>query len=236
MIGVAVRDNDRAQILDRDVEQVEVSAETIGRQPPVGEDRASLPVGLDGDEGGESVLGDQLLACQGSEARYRWTSSSDDLCGFAGVDPAAEDGDTLGGPCSVARHRAGLEPVEDGVGVRRDVVEGPEIEGEAHRVAVALAEQWLDVLLEADWLVRSGHPRDFAPRPSVKATGGAPVAEMRSKRVGHGGQRALSRSERGRDLLRRVLMTAPQKVEASRTRSSSSAQADSRWGRRSSSS
>ena len=61
MIGVAVRDNDRAQVLDRDAEQVEVSAETIGRQPPVVEDRASLPVGLDGDEGRESMLGDELL-------------------------------------------------------------------------------------------------------------------------------------------------------------------------------
>jgi len=75
------------------------------------------------------------------------------LRGFAGVDPAAEDGDTLGGPCSVAGHRAGVETMQDGVGVRRDVLEGPEIEAETHRVAVALAEQWLDVLLEADWLM-----------------------------------------------------------------------------------
>jgi hypothetical protein len=59
----------------------------------------------------------------------------------------------LGGPCSVARHRAGVETMQDGVGVRRDVLEGPEIEAQTHRVAVALAEQWLDVLLEADWLV-----------------------------------------------------------------------------------
>ena len=79
--------------------------------------------------------------------------AGDDLCGFAGVDPAAEDGYTLGGPCSVARHRAGVETMEDGVGVRRDVLEGPEIEAGTHRVAVALAEQWLDVLREADWLV-----------------------------------------------------------------------------------
>ena len=38
-----------------------------------------------------------------------------------------------------------------------------------------------------------------------RATVGTPVAEMRSMRVGHGCQRALSRSERGRDQVRRVL-------------------------------
>ena len=98
-------------------------------------------------------------------AGYVWSDAGDDLCGFAGVDPAAEDGDTLGGPCSVARHHAGVETLQDGVGVRRDVLEGPEIETGTHRVAVALAEQGLDVLLEADWLVWSGHSggRGFRP-------------------------------------------------------------------------
>src|SRR4029077_16578951 len=50
--------------------------------------------------------------------------------GFAGVDPAAEDGDTLGRPWSVARHPAGVETIRDGVGVRRYILEG------THRVAV----------------------------------------------------------------------------------------------------
>src|SRR5699024_9479325 len=82
-----------------------------------------------------------------------WHTAQDVLvqrqsCGFAALDPLTEDRDALGGPGSVAWHRAGLEPVEDGVGVGRDVVERPEIEGEAHRIAVALAEQRLDVLLE----------------------------------------------------------------------------------------
>jgi hypothetical protein len=74
--------------------------------------------------------------------------------GFAGVDPAAEDGDTLGGPWSVAPHPAGVETIRDGVGVRRYILEG------THRVAVALAEQGLDVLLEADWLVWSADSGD----------------------------------------------------------------------------
>jgi NAD(P)-dependent dehydrogenase (short-subunit alcohol dehydrogenase family) len=82
----------------------------------------------------------------GHSAHVATRDAGDDLCGFAGVDPAAEDGDTLGGPCSVARHRSGLESAEDGVGVGRDVVDRPEIEGEAHRFAVALAKQRLDVL------------------------------------------------------------------------------------------
>jgi len=61
----------------------------------------------------------------------------------AGVDPAAEDGNTLGGPWSVARHGACVETTQDGGGVRRDVLEGPEIEAETHRVVVALVEQRL---------------------------------------------------------------------------------------------
>src|SRR5512132_784390 len=79
------------------------------------------------------------------------------LSGFAGVDPPAEHGDTLLGPRSVAWHRAGLEPLEDGIGVGRDVVDGPEVEGPTHRVAVALAKQWLDVLLEMQRLLRTRH-------------------------------------------------------------------------------
>ena len=51
--------------------------------------------------------------------------NSDHLCGFAGVDPAAQEGNTLGGPWSVARHPAGVETIQDGVGMRRDVPEGP---------------------------------------------------------------------------------------------------------------
>src|SRR5262249_19377669 len=70
------------------------------------------------------------------------------LGGCAGLDPAAEDVDTFGGPCSVAWHCAGLDPAEDRVGVGRDVVEGPEVEGETHRIAVTLAKKRLDVLLE----------------------------------------------------------------------------------------
>jgi hypothetical protein len=81
-------------------------------------------------------------------------SRDDDLGGFAGVDPPAEDGDAFRGPRSVAWHRARLEPLEDGVGVRRDVVEGPQVEGETHRVAVALAKQWLYVPFEVQRLVR----------------------------------------------------------------------------------
>ena len=82
-------------------------------------------------------------------ARWYWTSPRD-ARRVCRVDPAAENGHPLGGPCSVTRHRAGVDTMQDRVGVRRDVLEGPEIEAGTHRVAVALAEQWLDVLLEAD--------------------------------------------------------------------------------------
>src|ERR1700745_212513 len=74
----------------------------------------------------------------------------------AGCRPALEHVDLLGVPGSVAGHRAVAEPLEDGVRVLLDVVEGPEIEGELHRLTVTLAEQRLDVLLEADLFVRGG--------------------------------------------------------------------------------
>jgi hypothetical protein len=96
--------------------------------------------------------------------------------------------------------------VEDGVGVGRDVVEGPEVEAEAHRIAVALAEQWRDVLFEAGRLV---WPRHLSRAPAGRgrlaagheATRRTPVAEVLRERVRHGGQRALNRSQRARDVL-----------------------------------
>jgi hypothetical protein len=70
----------------------------------------------------------------------------------SGLRPAFEDPDPLPWPCSVAWHSSGLHALEDRLGVRADVVVGPEVECELHRLAVALSEQWLDVLLEADRL------------------------------------------------------------------------------------
>jgi hypothetical protein len=43
-------------------------------------------------------------------------------------------------PGAIAWHRPRLKACEDRVGVGADVFVGPEVEGEAHRVAVALAE------------------------------------------------------------------------------------------------
>lgn len=64
-----------------------------------------------------------------------------------------------------------LEPVEDGVGMGRDVVEGPEVEAEAHRIAVALAlalaKQWLDVLFEPGG---SSGPRHVSRAPVAAAS------------------------------------------------------------------
>src|SRR5262249_2755675 len=68
----------------------------------------------------------------------------------SGVAPALERGDLLLGPGSVAWHRAAQDLFENRVCVRLDVVVGPEVEGELHRLAIAPAKQRLDVLLEAD--------------------------------------------------------------------------------------
>jgi hypothetical protein len=69
-------------------------------------------------------LRDRWLSLAIRAAGYVWSDASDDLCGFAGVDPAAGDGDTLGGPCSIARHRVGVETMRDGLGVHRNALEG----------------------------------------------------------------------------------------------------------------
>jgi hypothetical protein len=50
------------------------------------------------------------------------------------VDPSLKDIDLCIGPGTIARHRAGAEPGENGVGVFADIIVGPQIEGEAQRL------------------------------------------------------------------------------------------------------
>src|SRR5262249_37252469 len=73
---------------------------------------------------------------------------------LASVDPALEGMDLLLRPGSVAGHRPCADLREDLVRVRGDVVVGPEVEGELHRLSVARPEQRFDVLVEADRLPR----------------------------------------------------------------------------------
>src|ERR1700722_13016964 len=81
----------------------------------------------------------------------RWSSSlAGALSGRrAGGDPVLEGGDVLWRPGPVAGHRAVAEALEDRALVRLDIAVGPEIEGFEHRVAVLLAEQGTDIMLEA---------------------------------------------------------------------------------------
>jgi hypothetical protein len=81
------------------------------------------------------------------------------LNGRSGVDPVLEEGDPLFWPSAVAGHRAVTEAFQYGAAVSRDVVVRPEVERPFHRVAVALSKERLDVLVEADRLVDSGHDR-----------------------------------------------------------------------------
>jgi hypothetical protein len=60
-----------------------------------------------------------------------------------------EEVDLRLGPRAIARHGAGPEAGEDGVGVLADVVVGPEVEMGPHRLAILFAEAGLDVGLEA---------------------------------------------------------------------------------------
>ena len=56
--------------------------------------------------------------------QLRWSSGCRRSGWFAGVDPSLEHVDLLTGPGSVAGHRAGLQPFEDGLGVLADVGAG----------------------------------------------------------------------------------------------------------------
>jgi hypothetical protein len=78
------------------------------------------------------------------------------LLGCSGLHPPAKELDPLGRPRPVAGHRPGTQALEDCPCVRGDLLMRPEIEREAHRVAVDLAEEGLNVLREADRLVNPG--------------------------------------------------------------------------------
>src|SRR5260221_4571055 len=71
---------------------------------------------------------------------------------LAAVDPALEKLDLRFGPRAVARHRSVRDAREDRVGVPADIVVGPQVEVGLHGLAVAFAEQRLDVGLAAAWL------------------------------------------------------------------------------------
>src|SRR4026207_1862424 len=95
---------------------------------------------------------------------------------LADGDPSAAKLNLVRRPATGAWHRALLETAEDRVGVRSNVLDVPQIEGERHRLAVRRSKQVLDVLVEADRLsggryghadllvVRSGEPLDEVER------------------------------------------------------------------------
>src|SRR5260370_20725275 len=74
----------------------------------------------------------------------------------AGLDPPLEGLHLLVRPGPVARHRPVLQPLEDAVGMILHVLVGPQVEGPFHRLPIHRAEQRLDVLSEAHWLVCGG--------------------------------------------------------------------------------
>src|SRR4029453_18084326 len=75
------------------------------------------------------------------------------------ADPPFEDRDLLCRPGSVAWHRAGSQACQDRLGVGPHVWCRPQVEGEAHRSAVARTKQTLDVPFVAQWVARLGHLR-----------------------------------------------------------------------------
>src|SRR6266536_3238477 len=89
-------------------------------------------------------------------ARRSWPTRKSGL--HAGFGPALEHGDLGGGPGAVAGHGSVLEPLQDAGGVGADVTGGPQVEGEAHRLAVPVTEQRPDVRAEADRLAGGWQP------------------------------------------------------------------------------
>ena len=61
MVGVPVRDDDRAQLAYRHLEHVEVAGDGVRCQAGVVEHGLPVAVPLEGDQGREPVLGNQLV-------------------------------------------------------------------------------------------------------------------------------------------------------------------------------
>ena len=106
------------------------------------------------------------------------------------------------------------------MGVRFDVVVRPEVEGELHRPLVAVAEERLDLFVEADRLVRPGlfdlgFPRLVGRRPGrslfgpSEAAHRAPLAEVGGERIGDLAERIPDRAERCRQRLAGLALQPP---------------------------
>lgn len=80
------------------------------------------------------------------------------LDALASLGPAAERFDSVRVPLRVARHRAFLDHLEDGVGVLAHVVVRPEIEMGHHRATVALTKDRLHVAFVTDVSIRHVAP------------------------------------------------------------------------------
>src|SRR6187397_1238929 len=90
--------------------------------------------------------------------------------GLPSVDPLLEQGDALLVPRTVARHRAVADAVQDRVALAGDVVIRPEVDEELHRPAIPVAEQRLDVAVEADGLAAV-----TGSQPDLPSRGGSSV-------------------------------------------------------------
>src|SRR5207244_5496723 len=92
----------------------------------------------------------------GSVPRGSTSASSRSSARLPGLDPPPEDIDPVIWPAAVAGHGSCAHLGEDGIRVPADIVVGPEVEDEAHRLPVHGSEQRPDVLLEAHRLVLPG--------------------------------------------------------------------------------
>ena len=122
------------------------------------------------------ITGTTLLVDGGMTAGYLQRERSP-LRLEAGLGPAAEHLDLLLRPGAVAGHGAVAQAREDAGRVRLHVGLRPQVERERHGLAVALAEQRLDVRREADRLVRARQRRRRLRRGRRgRGRGGRPAA------------------------------------------------------------
>ena len=142
--GVHIGDSQRARSLARRCN--ELAAELVHERPDRFASFACIPL-PDIDASLEELS--YALDVLGLDGLVLFTNSNGVYLGDTSLEPVFEELDLIRGPGAIARHGAVPEAREDGVGISAHVVVRPEVEDEVHVEPVVLAEERLDVVLEA---------------------------------------------------------------------------------------
>src|SRR6516164_3775472 len=101
--------------------------------------------------------------------------AKDRRLGFPSVrNPFAEESNLLVGPCTVARHVARLQSIQDVLGSARNLVIAVELQSTTHRVDIALAKQRSDITRIANGFYLFACVHAGLPLPSANSAAGKP--------------------------------------------------------------